>query len=82
MPVRDTNEVEVECVGGARALVELLRYPRTAGWVDPGPVREAFDVLARVAAVVPVYRARLPWGPPFPPGVAERLLDAVAGVGP
>jgi hypothetical protein len=59
------------------ALQQLLRYPRLVSWQAPEPIGRLFQLTARVAAVLPVYRATVPWGPPFPPNLAEELLASV-----
>lgn len=68
------NQLAVERLRGPRAVLELVRYPRSLGWRDPGPVRRDFAVLTQVAGTTPVYRAVLPWGPPFQPDLGARLL--------
>lgn len=80
--VRDLRDLQVARLRAAEAVLELLRYPRSLGWIDPGPARRSFDVLTEVASVMPVYRASIPWGPSFDPSVAANLLAAVqTGVG-
>lgn len=75
----DRREVEVcELTAGA-ALLELTRRPRILGWEDAAVRARAFTELARLVRSVPVYLARLPWGPPFDPGAVDVLL-AAAGV--
>ena len=34
-----------------------------------------FAVFAALVNQVPVYTARIPWGPPFDPAVAVELID-------
>lgn len=78
-PVCDhqSDVLEVTRLRGPEAAMELVRYPRSLGWRDPAPLRRDFDVLARVAKAVPVYRAVLPWGPPFQPDLGARLLAEI-----
>jgi hypothetical protein len=76
-PASETRELEVERLRGADALVELSRHPRLGGWRAPQPVRLLFELSAGLAESVAVFRAKVPWGPPFQPGLAPRLLSAV-----
>src|SRR2546422_1567628 len=57
----------VERLTGQRALFALLRHPRVLGVRAPELLRRQFATLGRVAQSVPVYEARIPWGPPFDP---------------
>jgi hypothetical protein len=56
------------------ALLELVRYPRIVGWQTEKPLRSQFRGFSRIATTVPVFSAEIPWGPPFQPEIAERLL--------
>ena len=61
-------------LGAMQGLQELLRYPRLIMWRVHEPIAQLFDLTAGVATELPVYRATLPWGPPFQPRLADRLL--------
>jgi hypothetical protein len=76
-PTDVTRELEVERLRGADALVELMRYPRIGGWRAREQVRRLFELSAELADSVAVFRATVPWGPPFQSGLATRLLSAV-----
>ncbi|WP_154795469.1 hypothetical protein [Occultella kanbiaonis] len=60
------------------ALLHLLMFPRIVGWEDPAAVDQQFQHLSDLVETVPVYVARLPWGPPFPPFIATQVRAAVA----
>jgi hypothetical protein len=75
--VHGADELKVMRLHGANALLELARAPRTIGWIDEEPLRRDFGVLASLAEQVPIFRAQLPWGPPFQPDLADALLDAI-----
>ena len=81
VPVPDHDESRrsptVEQLDTKQALLTLLRFPRLLGWQDHGIVARQFHELGQLVERVPVYTARLPWGPPFPPGTAADLRDAV-----
>jgi hypothetical protein len=48
-------------------------------WRAPEPIGKLFELTAEIAESLPLYRARIPWGPPFPGGLAEELLATVRG---
>ena len=51
--------------------------PRVISSRDPDSLRAYFDNANRLASEVPIYRAIVPWGPPFAPGLAAEILAAV-----
>lgn len=72
-----------------QALLALLQFPRIVGWEDGSVLDRQLQELGIIVASVPVYVARLPWGPPFSSSLAPDLLDelrlrpnAAPGVGP
>jgi hypothetical protein len=77
-PTRETDGLRMRRLGAMEALHELLRHPRLTMWRSSDPIARLFALTAEIAAKLPLYRAVVPWGPPFPPRLAERLL---AGVG-
>ena len=76
-PSRETRSLDVRRLGAMEGLQELLRHPRLAAWRAPEPIARLFELTGDVAAALPVYRATVPWGPPFPPGLADELLASV-----
>jgi hypothetical protein len=70
----DSDELKVVRLRGIEALIELVSCPRIVGWTTTEPARRDFRVLAQIADHLPIYRAHLPWGPPFPPDLGEQLL--------
>jgi hypothetical protein len=68
---------KVERLSPKAALLALLRFPRLLGWQDTETLSRHFHQLGEVVERAPVYVARLPWGPPFPEGIAEGLRYAV-----
>jgi hypothetical protein len=77
VPSREAPALEVERLGTRDALLEILRVPRVAGWVDPDRLRAHFDGCAELAEAVPVHRATVPWGPPFDAGLGSAILESV-----
>jgi hypothetical protein len=76
-PIRTQRELAVERLRGRRAAVALIRAPRLLGWVDPALIRAHFELAQSLANAVPVVEAAIPWGPPFPPGLADDLVAQV-----
>ena len=76
-PVRTRTTLAVSRLGPAEALFALFRYPRVAGIRAPEVLENQFRAFAEVARTVRVYEAEIPWGPPFPPGLAEAIVEAV-----
>lgn len=74
-PSRGSRSVDVRPLRGAEAAMALLRCPRLLGWVDPKVLAGQFTFVTALVREVPVYRASIPWGPPFSPAMARDLLD-------
>lgn len=68
---------EVEPLDAMSAFLLLSRFPRLLGWEDEAVLRGQFQQLGDIVDRVPVYIARLPWGPPFPPNLASEVLRQV-----
>ena len=79
VPSREVRRLEADRLRPSEALVELGRYPRVLGWRTPEVRRARFGMLAALVKAVPVVRARVPWGPPFDPGLADQLRALSAG---
>jgi hypothetical protein len=79
---RESDELRVERLHAADAALELLRYPRSVGWIDLEPGRQQFRVLTALASAVPVYRAMIPWGLPFHPDLGSKLLTEIGSWAP
>ncbi len=76
-PAHGERRLAVERISGWESMVNLLPLARF-GWsflAHGGST--LFELTADLADGVPVYQATIPWGPPFPPGLAEGLLEAV-----
>ena len=77
VPTRDHQSLQVERLDAKARLEELLRHPRLTMWRASEPIAGLFRLTADVAAVLPIYRVRIPWGPPFKPGLADELVESV-----
>jgi hypothetical protein len=76
-PSRDARRLDSRPLGPREALLELLRVPRLISWLGGPPIRDHFVAAARLANTVPVFRASVPWGPPFAEDLPAEILDAV-----
>lgn len=74
LPSHDLEVAEVERLTPLAALTSLLRFPRLLGWTDRTTTGQQFEQLSELVERVPVYEARLPWGPPFRPTLAAELV--------
>ena len=74
VPDHHGDQLELRRLRGVQAVVELVRHPRTVGWIGTDIVRRDFETLAGLAEVVPVMRARLPGGRRLTPEWGKRLL--------
>ena len=78
LPTRGLDRPAVDVLGRADALLSLVRFPRVIGWQDPPTSSAQFQLLGELVQRVPVAHVRVPWGLPFPSGLADTLRD-VAG---
>jgi hypothetical protein len=76
-PSREASNLKIELLDPMEGLIELIRVPRLIGWQDPESISRIFKLSAPIAALVPIFRATVPWGPPFPSELAHRLLTSV-----
>lgn len=74
LPHRDVTEVATRRLRPIEALLRLSSYPRVLGWTDTGTMAAAFQSLGDLVERVPVFEARIPWGPPFPNDILAELL--------
>jgi hypothetical protein len=78
-PSRTASNVEFKRLDPSTALFALLSIPRVHGWQRDDVLTRDFSTLTDVVNRVPIYDARVPWGPPFDPAVADALM-ALASV--
>jgi hypothetical protein len=73
----ERTHATIERLHPVDAFLLLSRFPRLLGWQDEEIIRRHFHQLGEIADRVPVHLASLPWGPPFPDGLAEEVLRGV-----
>jgi hypothetical protein len=76
-PSREEPSLAVRRLDAVDGFKELIRHPRLAAWRSPDQIARLFHLTADVAPGIRVYRATVPWGPPFPPGLAQELFTSV-----
>lgn len=81
LPERERDELQVDQVRGAAAAFALMQFPRLLGWQDPGVNARQFARVSALAARVPVFTARVPWGPPFREHLGAELVTALRAQG-
>lgn len=78
-PDREHTALQMVRLAPGAAVLELSRRPRLLGWSDERVVSSTFQNLSWLARAVPVFAARVPWGPPFERGVIDALLEQCLG---
>jgi hypothetical protein len=73
-PRRDGTRLSLTRVPPATAALSLLASPRILGIRDQHMLAVQFVQMIELAERVPVFVADVPWGPPFDPDLAGRLL--------
>ncbi len=76
-PSQSVTRVDAERMTPSDALIALLSFPRVHRWRKPEVLTREFATLSRLVGTVPVYRATIPWGPPFSKEIAPALADLV-----
>ncbi len=77
-PSRTADKVELIPLARAEAILHLHGYSRTAGWHDKRVIKAQFEVLTRIGQMVPVFKATIPWGPPFAENIVDSLFQQLA----
>lgn len=72
-PTREVETVSAEWLTPRAALLELLRFPRIMGWVEPLVLSQHFSFLGRLVQSVPVARLRVPWSEHLDAATADQL---------
>jgi hypothetical protein len=77
-PSRTDPELQLTLVEPSLALMAMLAIPRVYGWATRDVLARDFATLSALTNAVPVYKAVVPWGPPFDPTIAEALTRLLA----
>ncbi|MBJ7328673.1 MAG: hypothetical protein JHC95_02180 [Solirubrobacteraceae bacterium] len=76
-PTREDDVIRLEPLDLGASTTELLAAPRIEGWRRRPDQRRVFDHAVDIATRVPVLRAHIPWGPPFPDDTAAALAAGI-----
>jgi hypothetical protein len=76
-PDRSATRVEVTRTSQVEALMLLASFPRVVGWEDARTRGEQFALTSELVSRIPVVKATVPWGPPFPDDLGAGLLAAL-----
>ena len=71
---REVSVTRLDSLAAVSLLLGMLRIPR---WHDRTVRVRQLRQVARLVDSVPVYRAAIPWGPPFDPTPVATVLDSV-----
>lgn len=78
LPTRDIEEPTFRALGRTEALLSLIRFPRVIGWQHHETMHQQFQLLGELVEHVPIAEARIPWGPPFSPRLADFVREMTA----
>jgi hypothetical protein len=77
-PSHTQEALSLERVPAVEATLVLIGYSRMQ-WTMGDMLSAQFDGVARLATTVPVFVARVPWGPPFQEGLGGQLVREALG---
>lgn len=75
-PSRTQTHLSVELLSAVEAGFHLNASARVYGWQRDEPLRQQFELFTALAGQVPLFRARIPWGPPFAAELPQQLATA------
>lgn len=81
VPDREAQRVHAERLHGVEALEAVARNHRIEGWSRTEDLRRVFGWSAAIVRETPVWRVRIPWGPPFAEDLGHAVLDATLPTG-
>ena len=73
----ESSRPELVRLDRKHGLLALLQFPRLVGWEDAEILGRQLQDLGAIVEAVPVYVARLPWGPPFAPSLAGDVIESL-----
>jgi hypothetical protein len=78
-PSRTQDALSLQRIPAVDATLVLIGYSRMQ-WTMGDMLSAQFDGVTRLADTVPVFVARVPWGPPFRDGLGRQLVREALGV--
>lgn len=80
LPGEAESTIRLERVPALQAVFGLLSAPRLYGWIDEDVTRRQFELTSALVKSVPVFLLHVPWGPPFSPEIAPRVIAELEAV--
>ncbi len=77
VPSRKRSDVNVQRLGVGESMLYLHGHSRSAGWLAHSIVQHQFETLTKIVQRVPVFKAEIPWGPPFSPNLIKSLFRSI-----
>lgn len=72
-PSRHGKELKLQRLTRSMSLLYLMAFPRTQGLQQGKHLQCRIDSFGRIVASIPIFKAEIPWGLPFPPDLAYSL---------
>ena len=76
-PSRSCDALKLERIPQSKSLLYLMAFPRIQESAQKQQRQRRLDFLGRIAASVPIFKAEIPWGLPFPQELASSLVRGV-----
>lgn len=74
---RRGKELKLQRLPCSLSLLYLMAFPRIQGLQQGKHLQQRLDSFGRIAASIPILKAEIPWGLPFPPELAHSLARGV-----
>ena len=76
-PSRHGKELKLQRLTLSMSLLYLMAFPRTQGLQQGKHLQRRLDSFGQIAAGIPIFKADIPWGLPFPRDFAHSLVRGV-----
>ncbi|MCR4318906.1 MAG: hypothetical protein NUV74_01040 [Candidatus Brocadiaceae bacterium] len=76
-PSRHGKELKLQRLPRSMALLYLMAFPRIQGLQQGKHLQRRLDSFGRIAASIPIFKAEIPWGLPFPRDLVHSLARGV-----
>ena len=74
---RHDKELKLQRIPRSMSLLYLMAFPRIQGLQQEKHLQRRLDSFGRIAANIPIFKAEIPWGLPFPHDLAHSLVRGV-----
>lgn len=76
-PSRSCKVLNLQRLPRSMSLFYLMAFPRIQGLQQGKHLQRRLDSFGHIAASIPIFKAEIPWGLPFPPDLAHALARGV-----